>query len=318
MSKIYRLTSFLLVFNCFVVIYGDNQSTFKVTSTTVNMPKTNTPNHQSLLNVYQPKSDVVYSEPNLDEQKSSKIDLVKKDKQLDLYKRPSQFSELIKNQPLIDKQKKAHSLMNGRINSNRVSADRSKNELNNQFSQALNYLVKYLNRQGQTRSINGTDHTKNANNILLKHARNLDRENCLLRLICEISSNQEDASDNHLVKEIRVVFSKKHQAPAYPTKRDDSFPFYYAGHIGASTGNAERCLEIFPVCSAKTDELLTIVSNANKYTASQSKLNRKSEKMMLNSKLERELYPTLESRKFSEKMHNKMKKLHKQYIKKIN
>lgn len=215
MSKFYRdLTSFLFLFNCLVVIYGDNQSTSKVTSTTVNMPKTNALNQQSLLNVYQPKSDVVYSEPSIDEQKKSKIDLVKKDNQLDLYKRPSQFSELIKNQQLIDKQKMAHSLANGRINSNRpsmnrstdISADRSRNELNNQFTQSLNYLIKYLNRQGQTRSINGTDHTKNSDRILLKHARNLDRENCLLRLICEISSNQEDASDNNLVKEIRIVF----------------------------------------------------------------------------------------------------------------
>lgn len=76
------------------------------------------------------------------------------------------------------------------------------------------------------------------------------------------------------------------------------------------------------MCSAGTDELLAIVSNANKYAKSPAKLssmmNRKGEKMMANSKLESELNPTAESREFSEKMRNKMKRLHKQYIKKIS
>ena len=109
------------------------------------------------------------------------------------------------------------------------------------------------------------------------------------------------------------------RAPAYPTKRNPSFPFFYAGHVGAASNRAERCLEIFPVCSARTDELLAIVSNANKYaTASASKLARKGEKMRANSKLESELSRTAESREFSEKMRNKMKRLHKEYIKKLN
>lgn len=73
------------------------------------------------------------------------------------------------------------------------------------------------------------------------------------------------------------------------------------------------------MCSARTDELLAIVSNANKYaTASASKLARKGEKMRANSKLESELSRTAESREFSEKMRNKMKRLHKEYIKKLN
>lgn len=84
--------------------------------------------------------------------------------------------------------------------------------------------------------------------------------------------------------------------------------------MGAVSNNAERCLEIFPVCSAKSDELLKIVANANKYAKSPSKLNRKSEKIRANSKLESELNPTAESREFSEKMRNKMKRIHKQYI----
>lgn len=114
-------------------------------------------------------------------------------------------------------------------------------------------------------------------------------------------------------------FSNKHQAPAYPTKRDSSFPFFYAGHVGSVSNNAERCLDIFPVCSIRTDELLKIVSNANKYAKiNQTKLNRKTEKMHINSKLEREFDSTSESKEFSEKMRNKMKKLHKQYIKKLN
>jgi len=299
-----------------------------------------------------PSSDVTYNEPNDEEKLKSKIDLIKKEKyqknvqlkdqQLNMYKRPSQFSNLIKNQQLIDKQKVGHSLISGRLttdqlnkltssnNDDQVSNDQIKIEASNnestgdekygldQFAQSLNYLIKFINRQGEIKSINGTDHTINKNNILLKHARNLDRDNCLLRLICEISSNEEDASDNQLVKEIRIVFGNKHKAPTYPTKKDASFPFFYAGHVGAISGRAERCLEVFPVCSVKSDQLLQIVSNSNKYSKNQAKLNRKADKIMESSKLEKELYPTSESRSFSEKMRNKMKKLHKQYIKKMN
>ena len=113
--------------------------------------------------------------------------------------------------------------------------------------------------------------------------------------------------------------SKKHRAPAYPTKQDSSFPFFYAGHIGSASNNAERCLQVFPVCSASTEELLQIVSNANKFSKlNPAKLNLKNDKMIANSKLERELNPTSESREFSEKMRNKMKKIHKQYIKRLN
>ena len=92
--------------------------------------------------------------------------------------------------------------------------------------------------------------------------------------------------------------------------------------MGAVSNNAERCLEIFPVCSARTDELLAIVSNANKYAQSpaklKAKLNRKADKMRVNGKLESELNPTAESREFSEKMRNKMKRIHKQYIKNVS
>ena len=265
---------------------ADNQS--KVTATTVTSSR---PNVKAILSIYEPsqqsngypstayqatvgdlsrKSDVTYSEPDLIERRKSKIDLVQSGgkQQLNLYKRPSQFGELLRNPDLLDKQQAAIGLANGRLNaklsdepiseqairrrfnedsrpqarqsnerqftgrqtesndqqsSGRPSTsivstdqkqkpndkelnDRLRHELNNQFSQALNYLVKYLNRQGQTRLINGTEATKRQDGLLLKHARNLDRENCLLRLICEISSNHEDASDNRLVREIRVVF----------------------------------------------------------------------------------------------------------------
>lgn len=259
---------------------GDNQSErqSKVTATTVT---TSRPNVKAILSVYEPsqpyqhqlqhqhqnqhhqsnayqsertgdlieptKSDVSYSEPDLIERRTSKIDLVKKDdqQQLNLYKRPSQFSELLRNPELLEKQKAALGLASGRLNAKlmndapvseeairrrfgddrgRPSDDRTsltdqkkpltaaekelkaRHELNNQFAQALNYLIKYVNRQGQTRSTNGTEHKKRQDSLLLKHARNLDRENCLLRLICEISSNHEDASDSQLIREIRVVF----------------------------------------------------------------------------------------------------------------
>ena len=272
---------------------ADNQS--KITATTVT---TSRPNVKAILSVYEPsqqyqsnayrsdghrttgnlidqpaKSDVTYSEPDLIERRKSRIDLIQKDdrsskQQLNLYKRPSQFGELLRNPDLLEKQQAAIGLANGRLNakllndepiseaairrrfederrshsvasgqrqfndqqpgqpndrqsSERQSTsktfsdqkqaekalnDRLRHELNNQFSQALNYLIKYINRQGQTRSINGTEHTKRQNGLLLKHARNLDRENCLLRLVCEISSNQEDASDNQLIREIRIEF----------------------------------------------------------------------------------------------------------------
>lgn len=266
---------------------ADNQS--KVTATTVT---TSRPNVKAILSVYEPsqpyqhqhrqsnahdqspeghrtggdlieqpaaavaKSDVAYSEPDLIERRTSKIDLVRKEgqqpQQLNLYKRPSQFSELLRNPELLDKQKAALGLASGRLNAKllndvpvseeairrRFSDDRERplqsgdrtstnkksftstdqkpltddrelkerHELNNQFAQALTYLVKYVNRQGQTRSSNGTEHTKRQDGLLLKHARDLDRQDCLLRLICEISSNQEDASDNQLIREIRVVF----------------------------------------------------------------------------------------------------------------
>lgn len=202
---------FSLLIICEFVYAEDHQS--KVTSITVT---TSPPNQQKTIsNIFEPRSEVTYGldeEPDLEEQKKTKIDLIEKNQQINLYKRPSQFSEFIKNQQLIDKQKASNGRLNAKLfeeknqmNSPKLN-EQSRHELNNQFSEALNYLIKYINRQGQTRSINGSEATTNANNILLKHARNLDRENCLLRLICEISSNQEDASDNHLIREIRIVF----------------------------------------------------------------------------------------------------------------
>lgn len=201
--------------------------------------RTNSPSNTQI----EPQSDVTYSEPTLEERTKSKINLIKKEKylndalhkdqqqqQLNLYKRPSQFSDLIKNPQLLNKQRIGMSLSNGRLTSdqlNKLTSEQSdqtmkfeldderlkstgdtnsKYELNNQFAQSLNYLIKYMNRQGQTKLINGTERTKDVNNILLKHARNLDRDNCLLRLICEISSNEADASDSQLIKEIRIVF----------------------------------------------------------------------------------------------------------------
>ena len=182
----------ILFIVCITLINGDNQS--KVTSKTV----TTSSLANSLLNVYKPRSDVIYSEPNLEEQQKSKIELIKKETdQIDKNRRPTQFSSLIKNQQLLDKQKAAINLPNGRLNARLLNDEEDqrfsrpfqtkqfnkslsikkrlndRHELNNQFAQSLNYLIKYINRQGQTLLANGTQPTKDANNILLKHARNL-------------------------------------------------------------------------------------------------------------------------------------------------
>lgn len=67
------------------------------------------------------------------------------------------------------------------------------------FASAIAYLAKYVQRPTTGR---------NQSSALLKYARNFDRDDCLLRLVCEISSNRDDAADGRIVKRIRQVFGQ--------------------------------------------------------------------------------------------------------------
>ncbi|KAI1302407.1 hypothetical protein HDE_02575 [Halotydeus destructor] len=121
-----------------------------------------------------------------------------------------------------------------------------------QLKISATYLAKYVEKPDNKES-----------ELVLKHAREHDDEDCLLRTICKLVAVPEPEGESKLVQKVRSILSRGFENETLHFKKENpSFAFKYAAYIGHSNKDTGRtCHETFPVCTVSHENIMFLLNN---------------------------------------------------------